>query len=359
MKKKNPRKNSFYFWIFINIALLIISIMLIFVIYFLITKNNNNINNKNKNKNISNINNNQNNLNENKVRRLIDGVFIENGKENLYPTAIMIDNHIDARPSFGLSKANFVFEAEAEGGITRYLAIFANDENIEKIGPIRSARPYFVNWAKEFSAVYTHCGGSPDALAMIIKGNIIDLNEFYNEDYFWRDKIKQAPHNIYISSEKLNNFKNKKKLENGKFFSWKYKNDSKIKNRPDKASISINFELDDYKVKWKYDKNNNNYIRYLAKNIHKDSNGDIIIAKNIVIMFIDSKVIDDKMRLDMNVVGSGKAIVCFDGICNDAEWNKKSESSRTRFYKENNEIEFNAGTTWIEVVNPKTEIMIK
>ena len=355
MKKKNLRKNNFYFWIFINIALLIISIMLIFVIYFLIT--NNNIDNQNKN--ISNTNNNQNNSNENKVRRLIDGVFVENGKENLYPTAIMIDNHTNARPSFGLSKANFVFEAEAEGGITRYLAIFANDENIEKIGPIRSARPYFINWAREFSAVYTHCGGSPAALAMIIKENIIDLNEFYNADYFWRDNIKQAPHNIYISSEKLNNFKNKKILENGKFFSWKYKNDNKIENRPNKASIFINFKLDDYKVKWEYNKDNNNYTRYLAKNIHKDSHGDIIFAKNIAIMFIDSKVVDDKMRLDMNVVGNGKAMVCIDGICDDAEWNKKSESARTRFYKENNEIEFNAGTTWIEVVNPETEIMIE
>ncbi len=357
MKKKNLRKNNFYFWIFINIALLIISIMLIFVIYFLITKNNNSTNNQNKN--ISEIKNNQNNSNKNKVRRLIDGVFVENGKENLYPTAIMIDNHTNARPSFGLSKANFVFETESEGGITRYLAIFANDENIEKVGPIRSARPYFINWAREFSAVYTHCGGSPDALAMIIKENVIDLNEFYNADYFWRDKVKQAPHNIYTSSEKINNFKNKKISKNGKFFSWKYKNDSKIENRPNKASIFINFELDNYKVKWEYNKDNNNYIRYLAENIHKDSDGDVVIAKNIVIMVINSKVIDDKMRLNMDVVGNGKAIVCIDGVCSDAEWNKKSESARTRFYNENNEIEFNAGTTWIEVVNPKIEIVIK
>src|SRR3989339_236076 len=125
-----------------------------------------------------------------KIRRSLDGVYVSIGEENNYPVAVMIDNHPGARPQSSLARANLVYEAEAEGGITRYLAIYADLNDLKEIGPIRSARPYFIDLARETSALYVHVGGSAGALAMLAQNKIPDMNEFYNGKYFWRDTIR-------------------------------------------------------------------------------------------------------------------------------------------------------------------------
>jgi len=303
------------------------------------------------------IENKKNNSCTNCVRRSIDGIYIEQGRENLYPAAVVIENHVDARPSSGLANANLVFEAEAEGGITRFLAVFANGSNIDEIGPVRSARPYFIDWAREFSAVLVHCGGSPAALVKIVHDNIFSLNEFYQGDYFWRSKKNNAPHNIYISSENLEKYLESKGLEQGKFLSWKYKDDKPTEAGIDGANITINFKPPNYVVDWIYNMENNDFIRYQSGQRHKDIDGEEIRAKNIIIMTIDAEVIDDELRLKMDHIGEGKAVVCLDGQCTEGKWNKKTSSSRTRFYDENGEeFVFNAGTSWVEVVRPDIEV---
>jgi hypothetical protein len=106
----------------------------------------------------------------------------------------MIDNSVFARPPSALSRAGLVYEAEVEGNATRLMAIFSSGKDLNEIGPVRSARPYFIEWAKEFGAPYVHCGGSPEALAILAKGGIIDINEFYGGAYFWRDET----HEIFL-----------------------------------------------------------------------------------------------------------------------------------------------------------------
>ncbi len=113
------------------------------------------------------------------VRRYIDGVMVapEFEKSQLY--GVMIDNFSTARPQFGLSAASLVYEAPAEGGVTRYLAFFSPDSAPSEIGPVRSARAYFLNWAKELGATFVHVGGSPDALEAAKRIAKSDLNEFF------------------------------------------------------------------------------------------------------------------------------------------------------------------------------------
>jgi hypothetical protein len=325
------------------------------------------------------------------VRRFIDGVYVKPGEENLHPIAVIIENHVDARPQFGLSEANLVYEAEAEGGITRYLAVYSDGENLEKIGPVRSARPYFVDWARELSALFIHCGGSPEALVKISKENIFNLNEFYQGKYFWRNKRVSAPHNIYISSDNINEYLDLKKADEGKFLSWQYKDDAVLGGRPEIAEIKIDFQSPDFIVKWKYDRENNEYVRYMDGRMHIDASGGEIRAKNVIIEYIKAEVIDEELRLKMQHIGEGKALVCLDGKCEEGEWRKKTAASRTRFYKKpsldkggtslpasapsatqvgeragrlwqaggfiEEEFKFNAGTTWIEVVRPEYEVI--
>jgi len=291
------------------------------------------------------------------VRRLIDGVYVKEGEENLFPIAVIIDNHIEARPSFGLSEANLVYETEVEGNITRYLAVFAVGTNIEKIGPIRSVRPYFIDWAKELSALLVHCGGSPEALVKISKENIFSLNEFYNENYFWRDNGKSAPHNIFTSSVNLKKYSNDKDLISGKFLSWSYKEGDMAIASTTHPQININFKDSNFTVKWKYDIINNEYIRYLADQQHLDGTGKEIKAKNIIVQFMETAVIDEELRLKIKTQGRGSAIICLDGKCNLGKWEKVTISSRSRYYYNNGEdVIFNAGPTWIEIVRPDYNI---
>lgn len=292
------------------------------------------------------------------VRRQIDGVYVEKGEENFFPVAAVIENHKDARPQSGLAGANFVIEAEAEGGITRFLAVYADGEKLDKIGPIRSARSYYVDWAEEFSALFAHCGGSPDALAKIVKDKVFDFNQFYKGNYFWRDSARLAPHNVYTSTDKINKYLAGKNKSDGAYLGWKFKDDFPAENDGD--NIKIKFKTPDFYVDWIYNKESNDYARILAGEKHKDSDGKEIKAKNVVIQYAKAYVIDDSMRLKMSHIGEGKAIACIDGKCAEGSWKKNSSAVRTRFYdKDGKEILFNAGKTWVEVVRPEREVEIK
>jgi len=304
-----------------------------------------------------------------KIRRLIDGVYVATGEKSAYPVAVMIENHVDARPPSLLSAANLVYEAEAEGGITRFLAIFADGKKLDEIGPIRSARPYYLDWLSEFNALYVHCGGSPEALVEIKQLGINDLNEFYNGQYYWRDPNRPAPHNIYTSTDNLNKAIIDKGLEVAVYLSWKYKDEAPFTARPDTSEVKINYPHENYEVNWKYDKTDNIYKRYLDGEPHQDKSGEIITTKNIAIEFAEASEIDAELRLEMKTIGSGQAIVCLDGRCDPGKWIKNSPSARTRFYRlasstnpaitqdELKEVEFNAGPTWIEVIRPEYEVL--
>ncbi|MEA1963206.1 MAG: DUF3048 domain-containing protein, partial [Patescibacteria group bacterium] len=317
--------------------------------------------------------------NKNKAIRMIDGAYVEEEFKNVYPIAVMIDNHPNARPAYGLEKAQLVIEAEAEGGTTRYMAFFAGNENVEKIGPVRSARPYFVDWSKELSALYAHVGGSPEALAKMAQEKILHINEFYNGTYFWRDTARDAPHNVYSSLANLWKYLEKKELSEAEYSVWKYRDESAAAKTmadkygeslteaatmsaaaeimDDKEDITINFLLSEFKVDWEYISEQNNYLRYLGGKKQIVSGNREIFAKNVIIQYVDSKVLDEEMRQEFQHIGNGYALVCMDGVCEKGFWRKKNLNSRTKFYNlEDNQFEFNRGTTWIEVVNPGYEV---
>jgi hypothetical protein len=119
--------------------------------------------------------------------------------------SIMIDNHPGARPQSGLSQAQVVYEVPVEGEFTRYFAIFNASTTVDKVGPVRSARPYFLDWLQEYGdALYIHSGGSPEALQILRNSTLFDANEFFRGAYFWRGTDHLAPHNLYTSSTAWN-----------------------------------------------------------------------------------------------------------------------------------------------------------
>lgn len=380
--KNNKTAKGKYFWLLLNIILFFLVTGLIIAIFLIFQKSNSGnastpFSLKDLSIRLSGYKDklaNSNNQNIELVRRVLDGVLVAKGKENYYPVAIMIENHIDARPTASLARANLVYEAEAEGGITRFLAIYTSGDELKKIGPIRSARSYFLGWVEELSATFWHCGGSPDALAEIIKDNVIDINEFYNGSLYWRDQNRPAPHNIYTSSANIKKYLNEKSLTEGKFLIWEFEEDELAENRPENQVIVIGWPSG-YNVAWHYNKQRNDYVRFMNNHEHQDENGDNIYAKNVLVQFIPAQVIDEEKRLKMDVVGKGQALVCLDGKCEPAVWQKNNQSARTRFYKKvatnssanlattsienlyiGEEFKYNVGTTWIEVVRPEIKV---
>lgn len=291
------------------------------------------------------------------VRRQLDGVYVKPEEANRPPIAVMIDNHPSARPQSGIEKANLVYEAEVEGSYTRLMAVFAAAEIVDQIGPVRSARSYFVDWAQELGAVYAHCGGSPEALVELAQKNMADLNEMYNGQYFWRAENRLAPHNIMTSSANLDKFIENKKIANSDYSSWLFKDDAPANDSIISKNIEINFNLADFKTSWVYDKTDNDYIRYFDDKPYLTADKNLIIAKNVIIQIVPAKVIDDKLRLEMENIGSGKAVICQDGSCQPGAWSKENHLTRTTFtYDSGEEVKFNAGTTWVEVVRPEISL---
>jgi len=311
------------------------------------------------------------------------------------PLTVMIENHEEARPQSGLSSADVVYEAVAEGGITRFLTVFYCDVIAREtiMGPIRSARTYFVDWASEYgeTPLYVHVGGAhcdpasgsgceggakADALGQIgdygWEGEN-DLNQFsIGYPTFWRDYERightvATEHTMYSTSERLWVVAKQRGWTNKdpegidwtkNFESWSFKDEGKEKDRKASNNIEFSFwqDYDAYKVKWEYDEKTNSYKRFNGGNPHLDLNNNQQLAvKNVAVLFMKELSADDgyqgNLHLLYNTIGEGKMLLFQDGQAIEGKWVKKSRIQRTKFYTQTGkELKFNPGKIWLEIV---------
>jgi hypothetical protein len=302
----------------------------------------------------------------------------------------MIENSVDARPQSGISYADVVYEAVAEGGITRFLAIFyCQDAGI--VGPVRSARTYFVDFVSEYGdyPLYAHVGGAntpgpADALGQIDTygwGGYNDLNQFsIGFPTYWRDYERlghtvATEHTMYSTTSKLWDVGKTRKLtnvdKNGNswdedFSEYEFADGQPAKN-PDAASISFDFweGYKDFSVKWTYDATSNNYLRSNGGVAHKDKDtGNQISAKNIVVLYMTEARANDGYENNLHMLygtkGTGKAIVFNNGEETQATWSKKSRTSRLVLRDSSgSEIKFVRGLIWFEILSPGTPVVVK
>lgn len=303
---------------------------------------------------------------EEKALSQLDGISYNKSDANRHPLAVMIENHTDARPQSGLDQASIIYEAIAEGGITRFMAIYG-PKTPEKVGPVRSARTYYLDWALEYDAYYAHVGGNIDALDLIPQIGIKDLDQFrYGEKAYWRiaQAGKATEHTMYTNTKKLYDLAKGNKWDSNADFTYlKFKNELVLDQRPASQNITINFSADSYRVDWKYDREMNNYLRSLAGSPHKDAvSGQQLFAKNIIVQEVARESVITRINESgwkMTTIGSGKAKVFLDGKVIEATWKKTDRNSRTKFFdSDNKEIEFNPGVTWYEIVPPGTTLVV-
>lgn len=282
----------------------------------------------------------------------LDGTRLDPADLN-YPVAVMIDNLSAARPQSNIQNASVVYETLVESGITRFMAIF--DHGVyDKIGPVRSARPYYVQWADAIDAGYMHAGGSPEALFKINEYGVKDINR---GQYYWRDSGRPAPHNLYTSSElMMRALRDLEWLDDPQNFSrWKFDDDPEKGTKDNGGNIDLFFagSAESSHVRWEYIPDQKKYKRFQAGQSHEDaSTGDQLKASTVVVQIIPPIVsVGSGGRLTLNVIGEGKAHVVFQGKRIEGTWKKPEITSRTTFYDENgNEVVFPRGTIFVEVI---------
>lgn len=290
-------------------------------------------------------------------------IQIFNGKDR--PIAVMIDNHNLAWPQAGLNKAYMVYEIIAEGGETRLMALFKGVK-VDKIGPVRSARHYFLDYVMENDAIYTHYGWSPKAQSDISKFSINNINGITeSETSFWRTKDKSAPHNVATNTDSLLKIANSKgyKTTSEKNSVLNYVSDEvNLEDGQDAVSITIpHSELQ--KVKYEYDKQNQVYKRYARGKAQTDwDTGNSITTKNIIITFCDNYTLNDgenKDRQELKNIGTFNGYYITNGKAIKIKCIKEARNLQTKYEDLNGkEIEVNDGNTWVNIcpTNAKVEI---
>ena len=272
----------------------------------------------------------------------VTGVIVE----NLYP---------DARPQSGLSSAGLVYEALAEGGITRMLALFQAPYPAS-IGPVRSLRPYYLDWGLEHNVPVAHAGGSEPAMAAIKPLGMKDINALaYDGSYFKRIAGRVAPHNLYTTNDLLSQLVAKLGFAQAPAFKlWERKADAPSA-APSHTIITIPFSTAAYKARYDYHGDTNSYFRFEGGAAQTDKNtGKQIEVKNVIVQFHSISYgtqSNGKEDVRYGMTGTGKILVFLDGNVITGTWKKASDGAQTEYVDNAGlPIKFNRGNTWISAV---------
>lgn len=272
--------------------------------------------------------------------------------------AVMIDNVGDAIPQTSLNQAMLVYEITVEGGLTRFMAVYKDTAGIKDIGPARSARPYFLDYAMENDSIYIHYGGSPLALSQIPQLSIDDIDGIASPGkVFWRTNKKAAPHNAIVSVEEMNNY----------IASKKYRTTTKKRNvlnysveavdlANGTVANTVNIPYSTSKVKFVYNAEKKMYDRYVGNKVQKDwVSGETLTTKNIIITYAHNYTTNEENgqagRQALENIGKLNGYYITDGKAIKITCEKTTRSGAT-VYKdlEGNEIKVNDGHTYIQIV---------
>ena len=291
-------------------------------------------------------------------------IKIFNGKDR--PIAVMIDNHNQAWPQAGLNQAYLVYEAVVEGGETRLMALFKG-VTVDKIGPVRSSRHYFLDYAMENDAIYAHYGWSPQAESDIKQYNINNLNGITeSETTFWRVKDKSAPHNAVTSTTALLNAAKAKgyKTKSSKKSVLNYVTDEvKLENGQSATSVTIPHSTLQT-VKYEYDEQNQVYKRYARNKAQTDwDTGDNITTKNIIVTFCDNYTLDDsenKGRQGLRNIGTFDGYYITNGKAIKIKCIKNSREEKTIYQDlDGNIINVNDGNTFVNICPINSDVILE
>jgi len=279
-------------------------------------------------------------------------------------TAVMIENSPDARPQSGVKAAGVVFEAIAEGGITRFAALYQGAKPA-LIGPVRSVRPYYISWIAPFDASIAHVGGSANALTEVRNGQYRDIDQFFNASTYWRSTDRYAPHNVYTSGEKLDALNQAKGYASSSFTGFSRVDPSLTDaSKPQgAAATSINVSISGYYYdpSYTYDAATKTYPRSLQGAPQLDREAGQFTPNVVVVLKVPTvQGFEDGYREQMTVIGSGTAYIFQRGQVFEATWTKASQRDQLKFMgADGKEVPLERGQTWITAIPTEKSVQWK
>jgi hypothetical protein len=297
----------------------------------------------------------------------LTGVLVSPEAAVRHPIAVMIDDQFDARPQSGFNAASVVWHAPAEGGIPRYMLIF-QEQIPTDIGPVRSARQYYIEWAAEWNATYVHHGGSPQALhTLSARGSgqwVWNADGFHWSGfegcarcYLWRTTDRFAPHNVYTDGKHLRRLTKRLGARDEPMdAAWTFGPDKAAELRPDGGVIKVSYPYE--LITYRYDAATNTYPRYIdgSRQPQVDrADGEVVAPKNVVILRMVFGALNDghpeKHRLEAQNIGKGEAWISTGGVTVKGQWRKKSATAPTLLFGPDGEpITLTAGQTFVQVI---------
>lgn len=264
--------------------------------------------------------------------------------------SVIIENSQPARPQTGLDSAGIVFEAVAEGGVTRTLAFYQADMP-EQVGPIRSLRPYLLDWAMGFDASIVHVGGSGEALQLSEDRNAKSLDQFRYSEPYYRSEDRAAPHNMYADTQDLRDLQVELGHSTSQFADIPRSSDSPAEVVAAEI-ITIDYSTPAFEAEFHHQEADNTYVRHLAGEPHIDAAQDEPIAvSNVVVVYANTT--DGAVE----ATGSGQAVVFKDGGAIDTQWQKPSHEERIKLVNNSGEeVPLNRGDSWFVVVSDEQAV---
>ncbi|PAQ16720.1 lipoprotein YerB [Bacillaceae bacterium SAOS 7] len=274
-------------------------------------------------------------------------------KPNQRAAAVVINNHPKARPQTGLAQADIVYEVMVEGNMTRFLAIYQSQQP-EKIGPVRSARDYFIDLANGYDSLFIAHGYSPDAKKMLQSGEIDQINGIqYEGNIFQRDPSRVAPHNSYMIFDEMNEVAKEKgyDLETPPD-SLNFMKQAEVKELVGQEAETVHIRYSNqaaFQVEYKYDTKQQSYERWTSGEQELDrETQEPVLADNILIIEAGHRVVDSEGRLDIDLSSGGSAYLIQRGIVRQVEWS--NVNGRIIPFKKGSMLDFIPGNTWIQVI---------
>ncbi len=284
-------------------------------------------------------------------RLLLNGAVVMTPDAVAEPVVgVMIDMHRDAQPVSGIDRAQVVYEVPVEGGIHRLLALFTKGAPVDEVGPVRSARPYFVDIAGEYGALYMHVGGSPDAVEQLYADRAVtNLDQWYFSQYYWRDRRRASPHHIYTSSSRFENAAQARGMVTSTFGSWLFTDEQPIAWN---EALAVAFpEVNQGRPLWQFAPDTAQYVRMFGDTAYLTRNGGEVAVNTIIVQQVRQKVLDAEGRLELGVHEEGFAWFFRDGKAAHGFWKYNKKEHRTRWYDDQgNEIGLKPGSIWVHVV---------
>lgn len=279
------------------------------------------------------------------------------------PVAVMVENHPQARPQWGLCSPDIVIEGLVEGGITRMMWLYSDISKAPKIGPTRSARHDYAELAKGFDAIYVHFGGSSYGYATIKNEKIDALDgRIYEKKYFGRDKSRgvASEHTAYTTGELLSKGIADKNFRTDVLESYKapfqFTADKKVLTGGGCNAVRIAFSKN-YTHIFKYDAEDGLYYNYLNDKEMKDADGKTMAVANVLVLYTEVAPMNDKEgHVDWDLSG-GKGVYCCGGKYEKITWTKGGAGNRLIVKaSDGKELQFNPGKMWIGLSPVNAEV---